>query len=138
MIEFVLDTNVLSETARPRPAPRVLSWLEAQKRLLTSSVTWFELRRGIDMLPRSRRRQSLEDWLQRWASAGVEVLPFDREAASEAARIELQACRFGRGIEFRDLFVLATAAASGLGVATRNVADFDGLGVTVVDPFTDA
>ena len=137
MSDCLLDTNVISETARQRPALRVMTWLAARSRLLVSSVSWFEIRRGIDVLPRSRRRQALEDWLQRWETSGLEVLAFDREAATEAARLEVESRRRGRSIEFRDLFVLGTARASGLVVATRNVSDFDGLGVEIFDPFTN-
>lgn len=134
---YLLDTNVVSETARPRPAAHVLSWLEARERLLVSSVTWFEIRRGIDsLLLRSKRRSALESWFAGWVSSGVEVLPFDEDAATEAARIEIAARNAGRSVDFRDLFVLATAAVNGLAVATRNVAHFDGFGVAVIDPFT--
>lgn len=135
MTDFLLDTNVVSETARPRPAERVLRWIAARNRLMVSSVTWFEIRRGIAQA-QARRRRALEIWLESWTASGLEVLALDREAAGEAARIELEARRQRRKVEFRDLFILATAAACGLAVATRNVSDFEGLGVLVVDPFS--
>lgn len=138
MSDYLLDTNVVSETARPSPAARVVTWLSKRERLLVSSVSWFEIRRGIDALPSSKRRRALEAWLGTWVASGVEVLPFDREAADQAARIELEARSTGRTIDFRDLFVVATAAASGLTMATRNTTDFAALGVAVVDPFTES
>jgi predicted nucleic acid-binding protein len=135
MTEYLLDTNVVSETARQRPARRVLSWLSRRKRLAVSSVTWFELHRGIENLPKSRKRTFLEDWLDQWEKSGLEVVPFEKDAATEAARLEAEARAVGRSIDVRDLFVLATAAAFGLGVATRNASHFDGFGVVVLDPF---
>jgi predicted nucleic acid-binding protein len=137
MSDYLIDTNVISESARPKPVARVDRWLKERERLYVSSVTWFELRRGVESLPRSRRREALEAWLAAWITSGLEVLPFDQDAAAEAARIEVAARSRGRGIEIRDLFVLATAAASGLGVATRNVSHFSGFGPAVLDPFTE-
>lgn len=132
---FLLDTNVLSELARPEPDPAVLDWLRRLPSPATSSVCVFELSRGIELLSRGRRRAFLEAWLAELL-ATLEVIDFDEASALHAARIEVAARREGRAVETRDLFVVATALRHDRTIASRNVAHLSGLGCTLVDPFT--
>jgi predicted nucleic acid-binding protein len=137
MTSWICDTNVVSETVRPRPEPNVVRWIEAASTLAIASVTLYELKRGIDRPAAGRRRRFLEGWLDTLLASEWIVVPLDREAALAAAEIESLARRRGRSVEQRDLLILSTAAAHGYGVATRNVEHLRGLGVSVYDPFED-
>lgn len=95
----------------------------------------FELARGIERLAPGKKRRTLERWLAQWIALPVTVVSFDARAARIAASMETSARRAGRAVDVRDVFVLATARAHGLTVATRNVAHFAGHGVPVHDPF---
>jgi predicted nucleic acid-binding protein len=132
---FVIDTDVVSETAKPRPDPDVMAWLAECQVISLCSVTVYELARGVGRLARGRRRQFLEAWLAALLE-GAEVLPFARQEALLGARIETEARRQGRTIDGHDLFILATARAQGRTVATRNFRHFVDFGVVVYNPFT--
>lgn len=135
---FLVDTDVISETARPRPDLAVLRWIASQGSLAIASITLFELSRGIESVPPGKRRDFLDAWLATILDSGVEVVPFDADSARVAARVERDAKRRGRPIATHDLFILASAKVRSLGVATRNVAHFRGHGTSIVDPFTGA
>ncbi len=134
---FVVDTDVLSETARPRPDARVIEWFAAQGSIAIAAVSVYELARGVERLPSGRKRQFLEAWLGRLLDGSFEIVGFDQEAALAAAHLERDARQRGRAIETRDLFILAAAKARRLALATRNTAHFRGHGVGIYDPFAD-
>lgn len=134
-IEYLADTNVLSETTKPAPNAGVLAWLALQAPIRLAAVSLYELARGIEHVPQGRKRRFLDGWLALLLAGNAAVLPFDDEAALAAARIEKEARRRGRPIGDRDLFILATAKVHGLRVATHNVNHFVGHGVAVYDPF---
>lgn len=137
---IVLDTNVLSETLRPRPSAKVLTWLAAQPvtALFTTTVTRGEILYGIRLLPSGRRRDALwnavtaifdEDFANR-------TLPFDNHAADGYADIAAMRKAKGRPISQFDAMIAAVARSRGASLATRNVRDFAGCGVKLVDPWT--
>lgn len=136
---IVLDTNVLSELTRPRPAHAVLDWLASTDRqtLCTTSLTVAELVFGVARLPAGRRRGLLRDAVLGLLEdvCGGRVLPFDGTAAIGYAQI--RARREARGLAGGDvdLMIAAIAASAGAQVATRDVADFEHSGVAVVDPW---
>jgi predicted nucleic acid-binding protein len=132
----LLDTNVISETAKPKPAERVLAWLAELDELCISAITVYELARGIRRLHPGRRRSFLDAWFAELLQGPVRTLAFDQSAALAACELELDARRRGRVIETRDLFILASAKANGLRVATGNSDHFAGYGVVVHDPFS--
>ena len=136
---IVVDTNVISEAMRQRPNARVVAWLDAQPvgSLFTSALTQAEVLVGLALLPESRRRRDLvaaveavfaEDFAGR-------VLSFDSTAAHAFAAIVVNRQRRGRPLAQIDAQIAAIAAAHGASVATRNVADFEGCGVRVVNPW---
>ena len=137
MIGYLLDTNVISETSRPKADENVVRWLARLPVLLLPSIGVYELATGIWRLPNGKKREFLENWLPELLSSNCQVLPFDRDAALGCAKLESETRRRGRTIEQRDLYILATAKAQDLGVATRNVSHFRGFGVPVYDPFSD-
>jgi tRNA(fMet)-specific endonuclease VapC len=129
---LLLDTNVVSEAARPSPDPGVLARLgQSADTAAVSAVTWHELRFGVDRLPPGQRRSALDAFVRDLADR-FPVLPYDRAAASwhaaERARLE----RLGVHPPFADGQIAATAAVRGLRLVTRNVADFTAFtGLTV-------
>lgn len=136
---IVLDTNVLSEAMRPVPDAAVLAWLAAQPpaQLYATSIAEAELLFGAGLLPPSRRRQSLEQAIQRMFAEDFagRVLAFDQAAAPHYAAIAVVRRKSGRPIASFDAQIAAIARAAGFAVATRNVADFAECGVDLLDPW---
>ena len=134
-MKYLVDANVLSEPTKPTPDPRVVKWLRAHERdIAVDPVILGELRFGILILPKGRKRIALE----RWFDAGVErlhCLPWDAETGLEWAALLARLRRAGKAMPIKDSFIAATAVVHGLAVATRNRADFASAGVRIVDPF---
>jgi predicted nucleic acid-binding protein len=133
---FLLDTNVISETTRPKPASQVTRWIRQLETIALPAITVYEVAVGIGRVPSGKKRAFLEDWFAELL-ADCEVLPFDRDAALSCAHLEAQARHRRRTIPERDLMILAIARSRNLAVATRNVPHFHGFGVPVYDPFGD-
>jgi predicted nucleic acid-binding protein len=136
VIRYLVDTNVISETARPEPDSHVVHWLGQLSTVTLPAVGVCEIASGIQRLPAGRKREFLEEWLAELLASDCDVLPFDRDAALSCALLEAEARRLGRSIELRDLLILAIAKSRDLGVATRNVSHFRGFGVPVYNPFS--
>lgn len=136
---IILDTNVLSELMKPKPAAQVVDWIAAQPAagLYTTSITQAEILHGLMLLPPGRRRRALEAAASSMFAEdfGGRILGFGTEAAPPYARIASDRRRAGRPISHFDAQIAAIAGSTGAGIATRNVADFDGCGVTLVDPW---
>lgn len=136
---IVLDTNVLSELMRATPAPMVVDWIGAQPAasLYTTSITQAEILHGLMLLPPGRRRSALEAAATSMFAEdfGGRILGFGTDAAPPYARIASDRRRAGRPISQFDAQIAAIARSTGAAIATRNLADFDGCGVTLVDPW---
>src|SRR5262245_42150249 len=137
---IVLDTNVLSETLRPEPASKVLEWMRSQPNtaLFTTAITEAELYYGIALLPSSRRRRALEAVVSAIFEQDLagRVLPFDSAAAREYADIAASRRRAGRPISEPDARIAAIVRSRGAALATRNVNDFAGCKLEVLDPWS--
>lgn len=138
---ILLDTNVLSELARPDPHPDVAAWARRTPtgRLYTTSITEAELLYGVALLNPGRRRDDVTAAILRVLRSviGGRVLPFDREAAKVYAEIAASRRRAGRSVATFDLQIAAIAQARRAeAVATRNVDDFEIAGMNVVNPWT--
>ena len=136
---ILIDTNVVSELMRPAPAPTVMTWFAAQESgaLYLTAVSEAELRAGAAILPAGRRRDRLAaevDAVVREDFAG-RVLPFDSAAARAYAEIAASRRSAGRPILEADCQIVAIARARDAAVATRNAADFEHCGVSVIDPW---
>jgi len=136
---ILLDTNVLSELMRLEPAPRVLEWIAAQpaQGLFTTSITQAEILHGVMLLPLGKRREAFEAAAQAMFTeefAG-RILAFGADAARAYARIAVDRRRAGRPISHFDAQIAAIAHCSGAAIGTRNVADFEGCGVEVLNPW---
>ncbi|MCG6117559.1 MAG: type II toxin-antitoxin system VapC family toxin [Aquimonas sp.] len=134
---FLLDTNVVSELRRPRPHGAVLQWIShtADTDLHLSSVTLGEIQAGIEITrdQNAAKAAELERWLEQVARS-YNVLPMDAPAFREWARLMHRASNTLN----EDAMLAATARVHRLTVVTRNVADFAGFGVALLNPFVSA
>jgi len=131
---YLLDTNVVSELRRPRPHGALLAWLReiSDADLHLSAVTIGELQAGIEMTREQdpAKAAQIEAWLEQVAQT-YNVLPMDADAFRAWARLMHR--RSDDLIE--DAMIAATAIVHNLTVVTRNVRDFDRLGVKTLNPF---
>ncbi len=139
---FLLDSNVVSELIRKVRNPAVVSWAArlALEDLFFSAVGEAELRYGAALLPAGRRRQTLLTDIDDMLREAFEerVLPFDREAAREYADIAASRRSAGRPVAPADCQIAAIARSRNMTVATRNVRDFENIGVDIIDPWTES
>ena len=136
---ILLDTNVISEPLRKAPEARVVQWIDEQplETLYLSAITVAELRYGVASLPTGKRRNGLHDSLETRVLplfAG-RVLAFDLAASQIYADLMSKTRAAGFTISAADGYIAATAASSGMTVATRDTAAFDAAGVPVVNPW---
>lgn len=140
-MSFLLDTNVISESARPRPDAGVMGWLETadEENLFLSVVSLAELRHGIERLDDGRREAALDVWLTEQLSPRFEdrLLLVDPGTADEWGRVVAQTQAAGRPIGAMDAFLAAHALQHELVLVTRNVSDFEAAGVRLFNPWTE-
>jgi toxin FitB len=137
---IILDTNVLSALMRKVPEGPVVAWLDSQptESVWITSITLFEARLGLALLPKGRRRQALETSFGRLLEEDLDnrVLDFDSAAATEAALLAAERQKAGRPVDMRDTQIAGIALARHATLATRNIRHFRDLKVPVVDPWT--
>ncbi len=136
---FLLDTNIPSEMTRPYPQLSVSQWLDDadDDQLYFSVVSLGEILKGITILQESKRRTQLQQWLDETLRPWFEgrILPIN-EPIAERWGLLAGECRLkGRPLKVADGFIAATALEHDLTVVTRNVRDFEGLGVAVLNPW---
>ena len=138
---ILLDTNVTSELMRTEPAQIVLDWFGDHDSgdLFISAVAEAELRTGVAILPDGQRRDRLQLAIDAMIYQDFQgrVLPFDSLAAKAYAEIAAQRRAAGHPIAEADCQIAAIARASDAPIATRNVKDFDGCGIRVINPWND-
>lgn len=136
---IILDTNVLSALMRQVPEAPVVAWLDRQpaESIWITSITLFEARLGLALLPKGRRQQTLEAAFARLLEEDLEnrVLDFDGAAATEAASLAAHRQKTGRPVDMRDTQIAGIALARRATLATRNARHFENLNVPVVDPW---
>ena len=137
-MNFLLDTNVISEWVEPQPDRNVIAWLAAadEDRVYISVISLAEIRHGIELLPASRRRERLAQWLIEELPLRFEarVLAIDPAVADNWGVVMARSQKAGRAR--RDgCFVAATAETHSLILVTRNLKDFSHAGIALVDPW---
>jgi predicted nucleic acid-binding protein len=136
---FLLDTNVPSELTYPRPALQIVQWLDhVDKELLHFSViSLAEICKGIAKLPESKKRDQLQDWLDSvlrpWFAG--RILPVTESIAERVGRWAGEGEARGRTLKLADGIIAATAADHNLTLVTRNVKDFVGFDVQILNPW---
>lgn len=139
---YLIDTNVISETFKPRPEPRLVDWIGRQipSDLFLSSISLGELVRRV----RRMKDRASRDLFQRWidhdlaAQFSGRILPFDREAAVIWGGIMGDGDRTGHPRPMADAQIAAVARRHGLTLVTRNIRDFAGMEVETFDPWASA
>ena len=138
-MSFLLDTNVISEVAKPHPEESVLNWLAsvAEDDLFLSVITLAELRHGVEKLAPGLRKAELDAWLteQLPARFGSRLLIVDATTADHWGRITATRDAVGRPTGAIDALIAAPALQHQLTLVTRNTADFDSTGVRLFNPW---
>jgi len=136
---IVIDTNVLSALMRQTPDPPVVEWLDHQaaESVWITSITLFEARFGLALLPKGRRRQTLEASFDKLIVEDLEgrILDFDGAAAEAAAILAAERQRDGHPIDMRDTQIAGIVLTRRAKFATRNVRHFSDLNVEVINPW---
>lgn len=138
-MNFILDTNVISELVAAQPDPDVTRWIESidPQTVYLSVITVGELKKGIEKLPNSRRKTVLEAWLVNDLLVRFQdhLLPIDTSViltwGSLIARME----EIGKPMPAIDSLIAATTLHSGYTLSTRNVGDFEHTGISVLNPW---
>jgi predicted nucleic acid-binding protein len=139
---ILLDTNILSELMRACPDPKVERWLTGQPdaSVFICAITEAELRYGAALLPDGKRRVALTAEIEGLLGEdfGGRILPFDSLAAQAFAVVASERKQAGKPISQADAQIAAIARSRGASLATRNVPDFEGCGVDVINPWVAA
>jgi toxin FitB len=134
-VRYLVDANVLSEPTKKVPNSKVVDWLRDNEReIVVDPIILGEVRFGILLLRRGRRRASLE----RWFDAGVQrlrCLPWEAETGSRWAQLLASLRAAGQAMPIKDSLIAATALVHDLTVVTRNRVDFEKASVSIIDPF---
>jgi toxin FitB len=140
-VNFLLDTNVVSEWTKPRPNLGVIQWLAEQDedRLFLSVITVAELRRGVERLPASARRNHLGWWIDEELRDRFEgrVLVVDEAIGNSWGRLIAGSETRGKRMNLLDGFLAATALMRGFTLVTRNTPDFEDAGCAVHNPWSE-
>ena len=130
----LVDANVLCEATRPSPDLRIIEWLKHNEReLVVDPVILGEIRFGILLLPRGRRRRELEHWFDE-ITRRIHCISWDDETGLRWAELLAYLRSIGKPMPVKDSLIAATALTHGLQFATRNRRDFENTGVEIVDP----
>jgi toxin FitB len=139
-MKYLLDTNVLSEFAKPTVDPVVLSWMRTtdELQMAISVVSAGEIQKGISRMPQGRRQQELQTWLDNELIPrfGDRALPLELLDLQRWGRLLGEAKRSGNSLPPVDTLLAAAALNRGLIVFTRNTRDFARAGVEIINPWT--
>lgn len=132
---YLVDANILSEPTKPRPDAGVVDWLRDNEReIVVDPIIIGEIDFGILLLPRGKRRSSLERWFNEGVKR-IRCVPWEAATGLRWARLLAELRAKGRSMPIKDSLIAATALTHGLTVVTRNRVDFAAAGVDIVDPF---
>ena len=138
-MSFLLDTNVISEWVKPRPNDGVIEWLATvdEDRVYISVITIAEIRFGIEKVPPGARRKRMEDWFATDLPTRFDqrILPINVEIAQACGKIMNGGRVAGRPIGPMDAFIAATAQIGDLTLVTRNISDFEFIGLPMISPW---
>lgn len=134
-LKYLLDTNIVSETLRPKPNSTILARLKRHKdEIAIPAVGWHELWYGAKRLEPSRKRAAIEEYLDQVLAISVPVLPYDARAAEWHAAERARLTRLGKAPPFADGQIAAIAYVNGLILVTLNTADYQQFeGITLQD-----
>jgi toxin FitB len=138
-LKWLLDTNVISESVRARPSPDVMRWVAAQPvdSLFTVPLVIAEISVGIARLPETPKKSALEHWFEERVRPlfGPRILEPDQEFWTTLLHLHRRLKAQQRTLPVEDLILATAAEHHGLVMVTRNVRDFEGSGIQVLDPW---
>ena len=138
-MNFLLDTNVLSEVRRPQPDAKVLAWLDQvdEDRVHLSVISIAEIARGIGLLECGKRKSELALWLEHDLPVRFDgrMLSVDMPAALTWGQLMANSKRAGFALSVMDGWIAAIALSKGLTLVTRNIKDFENLGIALLNPW---
>lgn len=134
MTAYLVDANVLSEATKPNPDQGVVEWLRRNEpELAVDPIILGEVRFGILLLERGRRRARLERWFEEGVRR-LQCIPWEASTGLRWAELLAMLRSSGRAMPIKDSLIAATALSHGLTIATLNRRDFEAAGVTIIDP----
>ena len=123
---YLLDTNIISEIAKPLPNEKLLINLDAQSCFsVISSTVWYEVLKGIAILPEGAMKSKLDKYATEYVQAAFPILPYDEHCASLQAHIDSIMKAKDTPVPYKDAQIAATAMANNLILVTRNTNDFE-------------
>jgi toxin FitB len=131
-VTFLADTNIIGELSRPRPNQGVLRWADQVRELHLSVISLEEIRYGLAWKPNER----ISGWFDRFVREQCRVLPITEDVACRAGELRGRLRSRGETRTQADMLIAATASVNALVLVTRNAGDFEGCGVTVLNPFS--
>lgn len=135
---FLLDTNVISELTKPTPHESVIEFLAQDREFWISTVTLHELAFGIALMSAGKRRDAIAQIVDDFAREYQDrIILVGQDEAHEAAQLRARAQKSGQTIPLGDALIAGVASNHRLVVVTRNVSDFQGLGVEILNPWQE-
>lgn len=128
---MLVDTNVISELMRPRPHAKVLAWAERQEAFELSVISLEEILFGLSARPSPR----LSKWFEEFVDCHCRLLSVSASVASRTAQLRAELRARGKPRTQADMLIAATAFEHGIALVTRNVKDFEGCGIPLLNPF---
>jgi len=130
-MQWLVDTNVLSELVRSKPNPGVVEWAASVERISISVVTLEEITFGLTWKPNTK----MQRWFETFFDESCEILPVTRLVAERGGVLRGELQSDGKTRTQADALIAATAQVNGLTLVTRNTRDFEGTGVALLNPF---
>lgn len=138
---YLLDTCMFSELIKKKPEPLVAQWILERSEVLfsVSALTFGEIRKGIDMTQDNKRKETLEIWLQDFFIPRFwsRIITIDGPVALAWGELVARCGKIGRVIPAIDSLIAASAIAHNLQIVTRNIKDFEGLNIKLVNPWEE-
>ncbi|MEH2038836.1 MULTISPECIES: type II toxin-antitoxin system VapC family toxin [unclassified Nostoc] len=129
---FLCDTNIISELVKLKPNSGVLKWAEGDFSIVLSAITVEEIFYGLTSKPNSR----IQIWFENFLENNCQVLPITTEIAKRSGELRGQLRLSGKTHTQADMMIAATAQIHQLTLVTRNIRDFDGCGIPLLNPFS--
>lgn len=129
---FLCDTNIISELARPQPNSGVLIWAARVSSMTVSAITVEEIFYGLTSKPNLR----IQNWFEGFLENYCQILPITTEIAKRSGELRGQLKSTGKTHTQADMIIAATTQIHQLTLVTRNIRDFDGCGIPLLNPFT--
>jgi len=138
-MKYILDTCAISELVAKQPNPKVVEYIDSldPDDVLLSVITIGEIAKGIEKLPKSKRKQELETWLKEDLLVRFDgkIIPLDTGVLLEWGSLTARLESTGKTLPAMDSLIAATVLVRALSLVTRNTDDFEGTGVEIVNPW---